>query len=66
MIVSSSVLVGDRRVSGHRVGAARHLAGLNTVVLGSPNLEDDQDDRLHYICRSLYIDFKSSIQILKE
>ena len=58
MIVSSSVLVGDRRVSGHRVGAARHLAGLNTVVLGSPNLEDDQDDRplirmrfylLHYI-----------------
>ena len=56
--MSSSVLVGDRRVSGHRVGAARHLAGLNTVVLGSPNLEDDQDDRplirmrfylLHYI-----------------
>ena len=56
--MSSSVLVGDRRVSGHRVGAARHLAGLNTVVLGSPNLEDDHDDRslirmrfylLHYI-----------------
>ena len=59
MIVSSSVLVGDRRVSGHRVGAARHLAGLNTVVLGSPNLEDDQDDRSLIIDYITYVDLST-------
>ena len=65
MIESSGILVWYRRVTGHRVCAACNFAGLHTIMLRSPNLEDDRMKLVFYSQKMIILHLAASLPVLQ-